>query len=221
MSKADLSPSAPRPGFSFDALLEQDHSRWPVFVRIMRECVYPHWPILAIVVAATTINSATAGALPFLLKRVGDDVFIAKNETLVFLLPALIVVAVAVRAFSDWVSTVAEARSAPRSSPSIRIRMFDTIATADLAWIQGIHSGRFVSVMVGDSAAIDRNGTRVLITIFKNLSSMIFLIVAMFYMDWLLSVIVLLGAPLAVFNLGRQRKSAERSRAAASARPAN
>ncbi len=45
-----------------------------------------------------------------------------------------------------------------------------------------------------------------LIGIFKSVTSMIFLVGAMFYMDWLLSLIVMLGAPFAIFNLGRQRK---------------
>jgi len=206
MGRADLTAASPRPGFSFDALLDEGHSRWPVFVRLIRECMLPHWRTGVILVAALIVNGATAGAMPFLLKRVGDDVFVAKNEALVFVLPALIVLAVAVRALSDWVATVAEGSLGARMVAEIRIRMFNTIAAGDLAWLQGIHSGRFVSVLVGDSASIDRNGTRVLIGIFKSVTSMVFLIGAMFYMDWLLSLIVMLGAPFAVFNLGRQRR---------------
>ena len=211
MKRADLAASVPRPGFSFDALLDMDHSRWPVFVRLMRECVLPRWRTAAIIIAAMTVNSATAGVMPFLLQRVGDDVFVAKNEALVFVLPALIVLAVVVRALSDWVSAVAEGSLSTRMVAEIRIRMFSTIAAGDLAWLHGVHSGRFVSVLMGDSASIDRNGTRVLISIFKNATSLICLIGAMFYMDWLLSLIVLLGAPLAVLNLGRQRKRLRRA----------
>ena len=206
MKKANLTASAPRPGFTFDALLDKSHSRWPVFVRLIRECMLPHWRTGAILIAALIVNAATAGAMPFLLKRVGDDVFVAKNEALVLVLPALIVLAVIVRALSDWVSAVAEGSLGTRMVAEIRIRMFNTIAAGDLAWLQGIHSGRFVSVLVGDSSSIDRNGTRVLIGIFKSVTSMIFLVGAMFYMDWLLSLIVMLGAPFAIFNLGRQRK---------------
>lgn len=211
MGKADLTAASPRPGFSFDALLDQSHSRWPVFVRLIRECMLPHWRTGAILVVALIVTGATAGAMPFLLKRVGDDVFVAKNAALVFVLPALIVLVVAVRALADWVATVAEGSLGTRMVAEIRIRMFNTIASGDLAWLQGIHSGRFVSVLVNDSAAIDRNGTRVLIGIFKSVTSMVFLVGAMFYMDWLLSLIVMLGAPFAVFNLGRQRRRLRRA----------
>ena len=70
----------------------------------------------------------------------------------------LIVLVVVIRALSDWISTVAEGSLSTKMVAEIRIRMFDTIAAGDLAWLQGIHSGRFVSVLLGDSASIDRNG---------------------------------------------------------------
>jgi subfamily B ATP-binding cassette protein MsbA len=206
MSKPNPSGAQPRPGFTFDTLLDQNHSRWPVFVRVMRECLLPHWKTLAVVIGAMMLNSATSGAMPFLLKRVGDDVFVGKNQTLVFVLPALIVGVVMVRALSDWIAAIADGSLSSKMVAEIRIRMFDTIAAGDLAWVQGVHSGRFVAVMMGDASAIDRATTRVLIAIFKNGASIVFLIGAMFYMDWLLSIIVLLGAPFAIVNLGQQRK---------------
>jgi ATP-binding cassette, subfamily B, bacterial MsbA len=198
-------------GFSFDALLESDHSRRAVFVRLLRECLLPHWRIVSISVAAMITGAATAGVLPFLLQRVGDDVFVHKDAVLVYVLPALIALAVAVRALSDWVSTVAEGSLATKIVADLRIRMFDTLAAADLAWIQRVHSGRFVSTFVTDTATIDRAATRVMVGLFQNGASVIFLMGAMFCMDWRLSVVVLLGTPVAVLNLGRQRKRIRRA----------
>ena len=44
-----------------------------------------------------------------------------------------------------------------------------------------------------------------MVGLFQNAFSAVFLLVAMFFMDWRLSLFVLIGAPLAVFNLGKQR----------------
>ena len=136
-----------------------------------------------------------SGATPFLLQRVGDDVFVKKSEALLYVLPLLMVAAVVVRSIAEWIATVAESSVGTRIVAEIRIRMFDTIASADLAWIQGVHSGRFVSTVVSDSGAVDRAANRVLVGIFKNGASIVFLMGAMFYMDWRLSLIVLIGAP--------------------------
>jgi subfamily B ATP-binding cassette protein MsbA len=205
MAIADQKTAPRRPGFTFDALLEQDHSRAPVFRRLIRECIAPHWALVAISVGAMIVAAATAGAVPFVLQKVGDDVFVAKNATYVVLLPALLVVAVLIRAISDWVSTVAEASLGTKIVAELRFRMFDTIAAADLAWIQGNHSGRFVSTFLGDTGTIDRAATRVMVGLFRNGMSALFLLGAMFYMDWRLSLFVLFAAPLAILNLGKQR----------------
>jgi subfamily B ATP-binding cassette protein MsbA len=89
--------------------------------------------------------------------------------------------------------------------------MFDTVAAADLAWIQGFHSGRFVSAFVNDVAMVDRAATRALIGMVKNGLTVTFLVGAMFYMDWRLSLLVLIGAPFAILNLGKQKRRIRRA----------
>jgi subfamily B ATP-binding cassette protein MsbA len=211
MKTPEKTTAPARPGFSFDTLLEADHSRMPVFMRLVREFVLPRWPVLLIALGSMVANAATAGIMPFLLQKVGDEVFVNKNAALLYLLPALIVLTVAIRAVSSWVSTVTEGSIGTRVVAEMRFRMFDTIAAADLAWVQGVHSGRFVSVFVNDSNAVDRSVVRVLSDLIKNGLSFVFLMGAMFYMDWRLSIIVLIGAPFAIVNLGRQRKRIRQS----------
>lgn len=200
-----------RSGFAFDDLIEQDHSRWPIFKRLLRECLLPHWRIVLVAIVSMVVSAATAGVVPFVLQRVGDDVFVAKDPTYVFLLPAVLVAVVMVRAVADWVATVAESSVGTKIVAEVRYRMFETIAAADLAWIQGNHSGRFVSTFVHDAPLIDRAATRLMVALFRNAMSAVFLLGAMFYMDWRLSLFVLIAAPVAVFNLGRQRGKLRRA----------
>ena len=211
MAIADQKTAARRPGFTFDALLEQDHSRWPVFLRLIKECMAPHWTIVAIAIAAMLVAAATAGVVPFVLQKVGDDVFVAKNEALVFALPAFLVIAVLVRAVADWVATVAEASLGSRSWRTSAIGCSTPSPPPILPGSRRNHSGRFVSTFINDAAIIDRAATRVMVGLFRNGMSAVFLLVAMFYMDWRLSFFVLVGAPIAVINLGRQRTRIRRA----------
>jgi ATP-binding cassette, subfamily B, bacterial MsbA len=197
--------------FTFDARPDSEYVAWPTFKRLFRECVLPHWRILAITIAAMAFVAATAGAMPFLLQMIGDDVFVAKDQTLVTVLPILVVVIITARAAGDWIATVAEGSLSSKIVADLRIRMFDTIAAADLAWIQGFHSGRFVSAFLSDVSIVDRAGTRAFTSVVKNGLTVLFLGGAMFYMDWRLSLIVLIGAPLAVFNLGKQKRRIRRA----------
>lgn len=206
MNRAEVSNSAARRAFTFDALPDDQFLGWPVFKRLVRECVMPHWRVLAIALSAMTFSAATAGAMPFLLQRLGDDVFVGKDARLVVVLPILVVAVIAVRAVSGWVTAVSEASLSTKIVADLRLRMFDTIAAADLAWIQGFHSGRFVAAFTNDVSVADRAATRALTGTIKGGLTVVFLLGAMFYMDWRLSTLVLIGTPLAIFNLGKQKR---------------
>jgi ATP-binding cassette, subfamily B, bacterial MsbA len=198
-------------GFALDALTDQNRSSWPTFVRLLRECILPHWRLALLAMVAMILSAATSGVTPFILQRVGDDVFVQKDAFLAVALPALLMALVIVRAATDWVATVTDGSLGTKIVAELRHRMFDTIAAADLAWIQGNHSGRFVSAFVTDVFTIDRCATRVMFTLFRSAAAAIFLLIAMFYMDWLLSLIVFIGAPIAVYSLSKGRTRIRRS----------
>jgi len=189
----------------FAALGDREPAR-ELIVRLARECILPQWRILLVTLAAMVAVAMTSGALPLLLQRVADDIFVAKNADQLYVLPALILVVMTFRAAAEWVTTVSEAHLGTKVVAGLRVRLFDATALADLAWLQRNHSGRFVSAIISETGAVDRAATRVLLGLFRNSLSVLFLLGAMFYMDWRLSLIVLIGAPIAVINLGRQRK---------------
>jgi subfamily B ATP-binding cassette protein MsbA len=197
--------------FTFDARPDEEFVAWPLFKRLLREAILPHWPLLAITLGGMLFMAATAGAMPFLLQQVGDKVFVAKDTTLLFVLPVLVVLLMVTRGVATWVTAVAEGSLSSKIVAELRLRMFDTVAAADLAWIQGFNSGRFVSAFINDVGVVDRAGTRVLTGLVRNGLTLVFLIGAMFYMDWRLSLFVLIGLPLAIFNLGKQNRRIRRA----------
>lgn len=208
MQKAD--PEAGE-GSPADSLSADYPSTTAIVLRLMRECMLPNWQIVATAAAGMAVIAATAGALPFLIQRLGDDVFVGKDPFLVFILPSLVLLVMCVRAVADWVSTVAEGRLGAKIVSDLRIRMFQTIAAADLAWLQRTHSGRFVSSFVNDVVTVDWAATKVFSALFKNAISVVLLVGAMFYMDWRLTLLVLIGSPIALLNLTRQKSRIKRS----------
>jgi subfamily B ATP-binding cassette protein MsbA len=177
-----------------------------VMARLIREFIAPHWRILVVGLVAMTFVAATTGALPYLMKLVADEILEGKNEGLLFTLPVIIVVVMTARAFADWVSRVADAWLGNRVIADLRVRMFDVLAYADLSWIQDTHSGRFVSAFVNDVPQVDRAGAKPLTAMVKNGLSTIFLVGMMFYMDWRLSILTVIGMPVALLFLRRQKK---------------
>nr|WP_281351642.1 ABC transporter ATP-binding protein [Propylenella binzhouense] len=177
-----------------------------VLTRLFRESVLPNWKVLVLGLAAMVATAATSGVLPFLMQMVADEVFVAKNEQLLFVLPGLVILVMTFRAAADWVSQVADAWLGNQVVADLRIRMFDTLANADLGWIQRTHSGRFVSAFVNDTPIVDRAAAKTMTSMVKNGLSVLFLVGSMFYMDWRLACLVVAGMPLAIVFLGRQKK---------------
>ncbi|MBC7830669.1 MAG: ABC transporter ATP-binding protein, partial [Hyphomicrobium sp.] len=211
MQKAERSIVGAGTNFTFDAEPEGKYAPWPTFWRIMRECIRPNLTTLAIGIAAMLVTAATAGALPFLLQKAGDGIFIGKDPSLLYAIPLLVFLLMLVRAAADFVSTVAEGALGAKIIAELRLRMFDTIAAADLAWIQRNHSGLFVSAFFNDAPTVDRAATKVVTGLFKNGLSVIFLVGAMLYMDWRLGLVALIGTPIAILNLGAQKKRIKRA----------
>ncbi len=188
-----------------------DVSTTPVVRRLVREFIAPHWRVLAVGLAAMTFVAATTGALPYLMKLVADEILEGKNEALLYTLPLAILVVMTSRAVADWISRVADAWLGNRVIADLRIRMFDVLAYADLSWIQDTHSGRFVSAFVNDVPVVDRAGAKPLTAMVKNGLSTIFLVGMMFYMDWRLSILTIVGMPIALLFLRRQKHRIKRA----------
>ena len=187
------------------------YSAGAILIRLFREHMLPHWRKLAVTVAATLATAVTAGALPFLMQKVADELFVAKNPDLLFVLPGLVLLTITARGAADWAATVSAAALGTRVVADLRMRLFEAIAAADLAWIQRSHSGHFVSVFLSETALVDRSAARVVLVLAKNVLSVVFLVGAMFYMDWRLSLAALVGAPFAFLHLGQQKKRIRRA----------
>ncbi|HEX2258049.1 MAG TPA: ABC transporter ATP-binding protein [Afifellaceae bacterium] len=205
----DARPGHPplKPGaFAPDSLTVADPRIWPVIVRLMRETVLPHWPVLILTLAAMVAAAATAGALPFLMQTVTDEIFAAKNEQFLYTMPFLVIAIMAFRAAAEWTARVSDAWLGNEVVADLRTRMFDTLAKADLAWLQRTHTGRFVSAFVNDTPIVERAAARTVTAVVKNGLTVAALVAAMFYMDWRLALLVSVGLPFAAMFLGRQKR---------------
>ena len=70
------------------------------------------------------LTAATTGAIPFLIQRTADDVFVAKNAQMVYWITAAIVVVTIVKAVSEYVADVTVAYLGHRFVADLRLQMF-------------------------------------------------------------------------------------------------
>lgn len=94
----------------------------------------------------------------------------------------------------------------------IQVRLFGRMIRADLARLRSQHSGGFVSAVLFDANLVREAFTSGVVTYTQNLLMLVGTIVFMFFNDWQLAMVVLLGVPMVALVL---RRFGKRTRKAA------
>ena len=144
--------------------LQVDYTTWEIIGRIWREHLRPRLGLLLIASAAMLLTAATTGAIPFLIQRTADDVFVGKKAEMVYLITAAIVVVTVVKAIAEYVADVTVAYLGNRFIADLRLQMFAKLARADLNWIQRVHSGRLLAGFLNDATLIRQTASRSMVT---------------------------------------------------------
>jgi len=95
----------------------------------------------------------------------------------------------------------------------IQIRLFGAMIRADLARLRSQHSGGFVSSVLFDANLVREAFTSGVVTYTQNLLTLIAVLIYMGFIDWRLTLVVLLGVPLVALVLrrfGRKTRKAAR-----------
>lgn len=191
--------------------LQVDYTTGEIVVRIWREHLKPRIGLLIVASIAMLLTAATTGAIPFLIQRTADDVFVGKNEQMVYWVTGGIVLVTIIKAIAEYIEDVTVAYLGHRFIADLRIQMFARLARADLSWIQTVHSGRLLSSFLNDAMLIRQTASRAIVTLGENYLKVIILVATMFYMDARFSVLILIFMPVAWFVLSRQRRKMRKS----------
>ncbi|MDJ0513873.1 MAG: ABC transporter ATP-binding protein [Methyloceanibacter sp.] len=196
---------------SGDELTAERYSTRQIVERIWRENLRPHGVLLGFGLLAMLLTAATTGAIPFLIQRTADDIFVDKNADMVLWISLAVVFITTLKAVSEYVANVTVGYLGHRFIADLRVQMFSKLAEADLGWIQKVHSGRILSGFLNDATLMRATASRTIVTLGENLLKVVILVGSMIYMAPRLSILVLLFMPFAWMMLSRQRRKMRKS----------
>ncbi len=160
----------------------------------------------------TLILAASTSSVAYLLDPAIKQLFIEQKKTYIYVIPALIILAFALKGSSLYIAKVIMINVSEEVRKDMQSDMFASLIKADTQLVDNKHSGKFIGNLTNDVNMITALVSTVILNLFKDSLTLIGLLSVMFYQNWKLSLIAIIMIPLAstvARSLGkRMRKEA-------------
>ena len=160
--------------------------------------VAPYWRVFALALIGMVIVALTEPALPALMKPLLDGTFVRKDAALMHWMPAAILALVAVRGSAEYVASYGINWVGNKLVMDLRQAMFDKLLTLPTAVYDDRATGNLISKLTFDVTQVTAAGTSVLTVMFKDTLSLVGLLAWMLWLNWKLTLLALVMAPLIV-----------------------
>ena len=151
--------------------------------------------------------AGSTAAIAWLLDPAIKKIFIEKDQTLIFLIPAAIILAFTTKGISLYIAKTTLIKVGQEVTKILQLQLMKSIIKADAEIIDKKHSGKFISHLNFDISMMTNLVSVVILNIAKDSLTLIGLIGVMFYQNWRLAIFALIMIPLASFaakSLGKR-----------------
>jgi len=153
------------------------------------------------------IVAGSTSSIAWLLDPAINKIFIEKDQTLLMVIPALIIIVFASKGLSLYLARTTMLSVAEDIKAIMQQDMSRSLISADTDYIDDKHTGKFISNLTYDVSLITSLVSTTILNLFKDSLTLIGLLSVMFYQNWKLSLIAIIMIPLATFaakNLGKR-----------------
>jgi len=161
--------------------------------------------IFSIIVAGST------SAIAWLLDPAIKKIFLEKDQSLLLLIPFLIILAFSAKGISLYVAKVLMIQVGEEVKKKLQFDMLRSLISADTQFIDQKHSGKFISNLTYDVQHITNLLSTAILNLVKDSLTLVGLLIVMFFQNWKLALISLIMIPLASFasrTLGKRMRKA-------------
>lgn len=148
---------------------------------------------------------ATAGTA-YAIQPLLDDIFINKDEKMLYLMPFIVVILYAAKGFGGYIQTYFISYIGQDITRNVRDRLFSHVLKLDLDFFQKTHGGEIVSRIVNDINRIQSAVSNYISEFIKESLTIVALVSLVIYRSPELAFYGLVVLPLAVYPLSRLAK---------------
>jgi subfamily B ATP-binding cassette protein MsbA len=182
-----------------------------IVTRLFRDYVAGQWPVLIGAIACMAVTAAATSSIPLVIRAVLQFLFRDKHADMLLPITFGVLALMIVRAASWFGQKVLLDTVGERVVAAAQRDMFDALMARDLASLNAVHSGQYVSSFLFDANLMRETVGQGISAVALQQFLLIGLLAVMLYLDWQLTVISLVALPLAAWAMERIGSSMRRA----------
>ena len=167
------------------------------FKRLYKDYTKKHINKIILSAFFSILVAGSTSSIAWLLDPAIKKIFIDQDQTLIFVIPLLIILAFATKGISLYIAKVLMINVGEEVKKKLQYDMLRSLIKADTQFIDKKHSGKFISNLIYDVSHITNLLSIAILNLFKDSLTLIGLLVVMFVQNWKLSLISIIMIPLA------------------------
>ena len=168
-----------------------------ILKRLYKDYTKKHLKKIILSAIFSILVAGSTSGIAWLLDPAIKKIFIEKDQSLIFIIPLLIVVAFATKGISLYVAKSLMIQVGEEISKFLQFDMVKSLIKADTQSIDKKHSGKFISNLTYDVTHITNLLSNAILIFFKDSLTLIGLLTVMFIQNWKLSLISIIMIPIA------------------------
>lgn len=169
--------------------------------RLIKNYVKKHYRKLFFAIICMIIVSSSTAIHAWMMQPVLDDIFLNKSSTMLLLLPIAIILISVIKGIASYFQSVLMNFIGFRIVADVQSEMFASIIKFDLSYFSENNSGTLISRFIADVGSLTRGVHSVITNIIKDILTIFFLILVMFYHDWKLALMAFVVFPISVLPI--------------------
>ncbi len=164
------------------------------------------WKIILSGIFSLVVAGATSG-IAYLLDPAIKKIFVEKDQTLILIIPGLIILAFFAKGVSLYLARHLMISVGNDIKKDMQDDMLSSLINADTIVIDDKHSGKYLNHVLNDTSHIVNLVSTTILNAFKDSLTLVGLLFVMFYQNWKLSLIAMMMIPLATLaakSLGKR-----------------
>ena len=145
----------------------------------------------------SVLVAGSTSAIAWLLDPAIKKIFIEQDQSLIFLIPIMIIIAFTTKGLSLYFAKATMIGVGENIKKNLQFDMVKSLMITDTQTIDKKHSGKFISNLIYDVNHITALLSNAILTLFKDSLTLIGLLIVMFTQNWKLSLISIIMIPLA------------------------